>query len=287
VEGAVELEHRDVVTNGIRLHTVTAGPEDGPMVLLLHGFPEAWFGWRRQIPALVERGWFVVAPDQRGYNTSDKPRRTRDYRIERLVDDALGLIDAFGRERACVVGHDWGGMVGWFLALDHAHRVERFCAMNLPHPRVLARSLLGGRQLLRFWYTVAMQVPGLPERALSLGDHERLVRSLYANSTHRAFTPEQIEEYRRSWRQPGAIRATVAWYRAMFRHPRLPRGERVTRPTLIVWGKQDKALGFELVEPSRALCDDVELVVIDDAGHFVQHDAPDRVNDALLRFLAV
>lgn len=281
----MELTHRDVLTNGICLHTVTAGPEDGPMVLLLHGFPEAWFGWRRQIPALVERGFFVVAPDQRGYNTSDKPPRTRDYRMDRIVADALGLLDAFDRPKANVVGHDWGGMVAWWLALDHPERVERLCAMNLPHPRVLARSLLGVRQPLRFWYALAMQVPGLPERALSGGDHERLVRALYAHSARKPFTPEEVEEYRDSWRQPGAIRATVSWYRAALRHPALPKNDRVTVPTLIVWGKQDKALGYELVAPSRARCDRAEVLTIDDAAHFVQHDAPERVNAALLAFL--
>ena len=116
-------EHKLISTNGITLHTVTAGPEDGPLVLLLHGFPEFWYSWRRQIPALAAAGFRVLAPDQRGYNLSDKPRELSAGLLDALAADVLGLIDDAGRERAFVVGHDWGAMVAWWLALVAPQRL--------------------------------------------------------------------------------------------------------------------------------------------------------------------
>lgn len=284
--GGASLGHRRVATNGIELHVVTAGPEDGPMVLLLHGFPEAWFGWERQIGPLAARGKLVVVPDLRGYNTSDKPPRVRDYAVDVLTADVLGLLDAFGRRTATIVCHDWGGVLGWRLAIEHPERVERFCAMNIAHPSVLLRaSLTRPRQLARMWYVLALNLPSLPERTLARDRCDRLVRLMYANTVHKPFTADEIARYREAWEQPGALWSTLAWYRAALRHPRPLRSQRVTVPALIVWGRHDRAMGFELVAPSVALCDDAELVVIDDAAHFVQHDAPDRVNAALAAFI--
>ncbi len=276
---------REVVTRGARLHVVTEGPEDGPMVLLLHGFPETSAGWRRQMPALAEAGWFCVAPDQRGYGRSDKPARTRAYRIGALVDDALAVIDAMGRRRCHVVGHDWGGMVAWWLALDHPERVASFSALNIPHPWVFSRWLFTSRQLLRSWYIFAMQLPWLPERSLSQDDHDPLVRVMFANSTAKPFTPEEVASWKEAWSRPGALSGMLAWYRAMARWPTFPRARRVSVPTRIVFGKQDLALDWRMAEDSAALCDDVQLTLIEEAGHFVQHDAPDRVNRILLDFL--
>lgn len=278
-----DLVHRDVKTGGVRLHVVTAGPAEGPMVLLLHGFPEAWFGWRRQMGLLAARGYFVVAPDQRGYNTSDKPNPIRDYAVDRLTEDALGLATAFGRHKLSVVGHDWGGVVAWWLGLDHADRVERMCVMNMPHPKVLARSLRT-RQLARFWYVALFQIPGLAEGLLPRNDFRRLSRAMTENTVHQPFSDRDLAEYRNAWAQPGALPAMLAWYRAAVRYPRRPVHDRVTVPTLMVWGAQDTALGAELVEPSLAQCDQARLVRIEDAGHFVQHDAIDRVNEALAGF---
>jgi len=132
------MQFRLVETNGVRLHIAEGGPADGPLVLLLHGFPEFWYGWRKQIPALMEAGFHVVAPDQRGYNLSDKPRGIDAYRVGVLAGDAFGLMDAFGHERASVVGHDWGAAVAWRMALQRPERVERLGIINVPHPLVLA-----------------------------------------------------------------------------------------------------------------------------------------------------
>lgn len=281
-----DLRHRDVTTNGVRLHVVTAGPEDGPMVLMLHGFPECWYGWHKQIGPLAERGFFVVVPDQRGYNTSDKPEAVRDYVVPELVRDALGLIDAFGRDKVDLVCHDWGAMVGWWLAIEHPERLRSFCVMNLPHPRVFARALRSNpAQIARSWYTFVFQIPGLPDWLLRRNHAKRLEQSMRVNCNHPVLTEEDFAIYRQAWLQPGAIPSMIAWYRALFRHPRLPADRKVTVRTQMIWGKLDKALGFELVAPSVARCEDVRLTVFEDASHFVQHDAADRVNEVLARFL--
>ena len=280
------LSHREISTNGIRLHVVTAGPEDGPMVLMLHGFPEGWWSWHRHIGPLAERGYLVVVPDQRGYGPSDKPSRIRDYRMEPIVADALGLADHFGRATFDVVCHDWGGFVGWWLATEHPDRVASFCVMNVAHPRVFARALRTPAQLRRSWYMFAMQVPGLPEWLLTRNDHARLVEAMVKNVVHPVFDERDIEQYRECWRQPGCVPGMVAWYRALFRKPELPSRRRVTVPSRIVWGKQDEALGFEMVAPSARWCDRVEVTVIEDAGHFVQHDAAAEVEAILASWLS-
>ncbi|MCB9688236.1 MAG: alpha/beta hydrolase [Alphaproteobacteria bacterium] len=276
---------RRVRTNGIELEVRTLGPEDGPMVLMLHGFPECAHGWMRQAPALAEQGWFCVLPDQRGYGRSDKPPRLRDYRMGVLVDDARGLIDAFGRPKAHVVCHDWGGAVGWTLATTHPERVATLSALNMPHPGVMARHLRTPKQLRRSWYMFAFLLPRLPERAMTRDDHAELVRALFANTVRKAYSPEDLAAYREVWSQPGALSAMLRWYRAALLRPTIPALTRCVVPTQIVFGQQDRALDWQMAVDSAALCDDVALHLIEDAAHFVQHDVPERVTRLLLDFL--
>src|SRR5512134_3366243 len=133
----MDLEHSTIKTNGIQLHSVQAGPKDGIPVVLLHGFPEFWYGWRKQIPALAESGCRVIVPDQRGYNLSDKPRGVQAYCVDNLVNDIVGLIGALDYEKVNLVGHDWGALVAWMLAIKHPNRVHRLGIINVPHPTVL------------------------------------------------------------------------------------------------------------------------------------------------------
>jgi alpha/beta hydrolase fold len=165
MSGAPEVPgvvHDRITTNGITLHVAQAGPVDGDLVILLHGFPEPWWGWRHQIPALAQSGFRVLAPDQRGYNFSDKPLGRNSYRITTLAQDVLGLIDAMGRQRAAVVGHDWGGAVAWWLATYNPDRVERVAVLNCPHPVVFPRVLKRTpAQLLRSWYMFFVPAAGV------------------------------------------------------------------------------------------------------------------------------
>jgi pimeloyl-ACP methyl ester carboxylesterase len=284
----VELRHRTIATNGVRLHAVEAGPEDGPLLILLHGFPEFWYGWRRQIEPLAAAGFRVLAPDQRGYNRSDKPRSLSAYRLDALALDVAGLIDDAGRERACVAGHDWGGLVAWWLGIHHSGRVERLAILNVPHPWIMRRTLRKNpEQRRKSAYAVFFQLPWLPERALRKNDWALAVKHLRATSRPGTFTDEDLRLYREAWSQPGAMTAMLNWYRAAARRsPRLGPDLRVNVPTLLLWGARDRALLREMAPPSIGLCDDGRLVTFEEATHWVQHEEPDRVNPLLADFFS-
>jgi pimeloyl-ACP methyl ester carboxylesterase len=282
----MELEDRFATVDGVRLHYVEAG--EGPLVVLLHGFPEFWWSWRRQIPHLVEAGFRVVAVDQRGYAQSDRPPGWRDYRIERLAADVAGLIAALGEERAHVVGHDWGAAVAWMVATLHPERVDRLAILNVPHPARMEKALrTSPRQLLHSWYMFFFQIPWLPERLMRLGGR-RMLEKTYQDARPGAFTAEDFGRYEEALLGPGGLKGPIDWYRAALR--RLPTSTRklyrpIAAPTLVIWGEQDRFLGAELADPDPALVPDVRVVRLPDASHWVQHDEPDEVNRLLASFL--
>src|SRR5512134_2857495 len=175
----MELEHSTIKTNGIQLHIVQAGPQSGVPVMLLHGFPEFWYGWRKQIPALAEAGCRVIVPDQRGYNLSDKPEGVKAYSVNTLVDDIHGLIDALGYEKVNLVGHDWGAIVSWSVAHRHPDRLQRLGILNAPHPLVTRRFLLRDLdQIRRSWYIMYFQLPWLPEAGMRADNWRGAVHAL-------------------------------------------------------------------------------------------------------------
>ena len=285
-----------IPTNGIHLHAEAAGPEDGPLVVLLHGFPENWAGWINQIGPLARSGMRVVAPDQRGYNLSDKPAGVEAYQMHELVEDAVGIIDAFGRDRAVVIGHDWGAAVAWQVALRHPHRVEKLVILNVPHPAAHAQSLVEkptSGQMLRSWYIYMFQFRGLSEMLLGSVNAAGLRAMLKGSSKPGTFKKHQIDRYVEAWKQPGAITAMLNWYRAAFRSA-MDAGQkgyleeshkRVTVPTLILWGQKDPALIPQLAEWSLKWVDKGAVVRFPQATHWVQHDEAERVNNRILDFL--
>ncbi len=280
----VEVEHRDIVTNGVRLHCVVAGPADGELVVLLHGFPEYWRGMAGPLVALAHAGFRVVAPDQRGYGLSEKPEGIDAYRIEELSADIVGLIDALGRHKAHVVGHDWGAAVAWWVALTASDRVDRLVIINVPHPSVFAKTLRTERhQQRKSWYIGAFQLPWLPER-VAFGD--RMVKVLRRTSTPGAFGEDYLASLKREWRRPGAGTAMVNWYRASVRRrPERLEDKRVHVPTMIIWGRNDLALSEGMVKPSADLCDDVRVEFLPGATHWVLHDEPELTGELLVTFL--
>ncbi len=273
--------------NGLRLHAMAAGPTDGPLILLLHGFPEFWFGWRNQILPLAEAGYRVLAPDQRGYNWSDKPAGVRAYRAAELVADVDGLIRASGRSRATLIGHDWGAAVAWWTAIRLPSLVERLVVMNVPHPRVMATAVRHSwEQRLRSWYILYFQLPHLPEIGLRLPGWQPLERSMHSSARRGTFSPEVMRCYRQAWSQPGAMTAMINWYRALLRHrPERLATPEVLPPTLVIWGARDRFLISSMAAESVAQCRDGELALFEDATHWVQHEEPERVNQRILRFL--
>ena len=281
-------EHYNVATNGIRLHVVQAGPTNGPLVILLHGFPEFWYGWRKQIGALARAGYRVWVPDQRGYNHSDKPRGIAPYTLDHLAADIVGLINASGREKAAVIGHDWGAAVTWWLAGKYPHRLNRIGILNLPHPSVFFHTLRRNpRQWLKSFYILFFQLPWLPEWTARLGNWWLPSRSLIATSRPGAFSREDLQHYRAAWSQPGAYTSMLNWYRASVRRPsRPPNSVRISIPTLMLWGAQDPFLDRSMAQPSIDLCDNGELVMLEEAAHWLHHEEPRRVNFLLDTFLS-
>jgi pimeloyl-ACP methyl ester carboxylesterase len=305
------LEHRSIQTNGIRLHCAVDG--DGPLVLLLHGFPECWYSWRHQIAALAPR-FRVVAPDMRGYNLSDKPAGVASYALPELTADVLGLIHAFGEHEAVIVGHDWGGAVAWNFAMDHPAATRRLVAMNCPHPAIFAQHLRSDpTQLARSWYMFFFQIPWLPETLLGLNDAWAIGNAVRQSAVRRdAITDEDVAVLRAAASQPGALTSAINYYRGVFRGPELTAswplwlrrffyGDRpppaarvaledwpkISAPTLLIWGEEDVALGRELtlgLEP--LLTGPLTRHYIPNCGHWVQQEQPDLVNTYLLEFLA-
>ena len=275
--------------NNLDFHVVMAGPADGPLLLLLHGFPEFWYGWRRQIPALAAAGYHVWAPDQRGYNRSAKPRRVSDYDIDLLARDVIGMIDASGRRQVHLVGHDWGAAVAWWVAGHYPERLASLTILNVPHLHVMKEAILHNpAQRRRSWYIYFFQLPWLPELSLADRNWTNAVRSLKGSSRRGTFSNDDLAAYRQAWAQPGAMTGMLNWYRAAARSFfRLGNLGRIRVPTLMLWGAQDIALGRELAQPSIDQCDDGRLVYLEEASHWVQHEEPDRVNRLLLEHLEI
>ncbi|MBD2752437.1 alpha/beta fold hydrolase [Spirosoma validum] len=277
------MTHTFIETNGVQLHVVQAGPSDGPLMILLHGFPEFWYGWRHQIDTLAEAGFWVWVPDQRGYNLSDKPTGIAVYSIDTLVADVIGLIDAAGRQKAVIVGHDWGAAVAWWTAVVYPERIERLVVLNVPHPTVMqrfARRDLG--QMLRSWYIGFFQIPCLPERIFRLSNWALLARTLRSSSQSGTFTDADLQHYRTAWSKPGAFIAMVNWYRAALQKlPVRQASIRVTVPALLIWGTRDQFLKREMAPLSIDLCDNGRVVFFEDATHWVQHEEAKRVNELI------
>jgi len=282
------IEHVFLPTNGIRLQVTQAGTRYGPLVLLLHGFPEFWYGWRRQIRPMVEAGFRVWAPDQRGYNLSDKPQGIAAYRLDELARDILGLIDAAGVERCYLAGHDWGAAVAWWVALHFPERLHKLVILNMPHPAVLMHTLGSSlAQLRKSWYMFYFQLPFLPEAMLRNNDWEYMVRMLKGSSKPGTFSQEDIEQYRHAWWRKGAVHSMLNWYRAATRVPPDFSGDlRIRVPTLILWGAQDIALERGMAESSLDLCDQGKLVFFENSSHWVQHDEAEAVNKYLVDFFS-
>lgn len=279
-------QHREIQTNGIRMHYVMQGT--GPLVIFLHGFPEFWYSWRFQIPALADQGYRVVAPDLRGYNDTEKPGH--GYDIPTLLRDISGLIEGLGEERAIIVGHDWGGVLAWQFAIDYPQMTARLIIMNAPHPAAMEREIRTFAQLRKSWYVLAFQIPWLPEYVLSRNNANEIGRMLRGAALQKeAFPPSETEKYQQAMSKPGAIKSALSYYRQIVRHRRRAYGGartlRVDAPTLIIWGVHDIALGIELTHNLDQWVPNLQIRYISDSGHWVQQEQPEQVNRYVLEFL--
>jgi pimeloyl-ACP methyl ester carboxylesterase len=271
--------------SNVRLHAAAAGPKDAPVVVLLHGFPEFWYGWRRQIEPLSAAGFRVIVPDQRGYNLSSKPAGVSWYAMPELVSDVIAIADELGQEKILLAGHDWGAAVAWSAALLYPQRIAKLSVLNVPHPSVMRKFLsTRPRQFLRSWYMFFFQLPWLPEALFSAFNFRAGSRSLLRSSRPGTFTAEDLDQYRSAWSQPAALTAMINWYRALFRTRAKFSDKTVRVPTRILWGERDDFLLTEMAHESLRYCKSAELFTFANATHWLQHEEPARVSELLIDF---
>lgn len=284
------ITHRTVAANGLNFHVAECGTGDR-LALCLHGFPECWYSWRHQLPLLARLGYRAWAPDLRGYGDTERPAALRDYRIETLLDDVAGLIDAAQARETVLIAHDWGAIIAWWFAIRRLRPLERLVIMNVPHPAPFDRELRTWKQLRRTWYAVFFQLPRLPEAALRAGDY-RAVREAFRGSAidKSRFPDEVLQVYRDSAARPGAPTAMLNYYRAYgrggggTRQRALGYGS-IETPTLMIWGEEDVALRKETTYGTERWVPNLTLRYLPRVSHWVQQEAPETVNAMLEAWL--
>jgi pimeloyl-ACP methyl ester carboxylesterase len=277
-------QHEYITSNGIRLHYVTQG--EGPLMLMLHGFPEFWYSWRHQIPEFA-KDYKVVALDMRGYNESDKPSEQSAYVMEEFIKDVKGVIAGLGYEKCVLVAHDWGGAIAWNFAYAHPEMVERLMVLNMPHPAKFAAGLQTPQQLLKSSYIFLFQLPMLPEWLLQMNDYALLRNAFREMAINKnAFSEADIEAYKNAAAKPGALTAMLNYYRNAI-GSFAQEWDLLTVPTLMIWGESDQALGKELTYGTEEYVQDFRLKYIPNCSHWVQQERPELVSQYMREFLAL
>ena len=280
------VRHGYAQIGGVRLHYAERGAGD-KLVLLLHGFPECWYSWRHQLAALGE-DFHVVAPDLRGYNLSDKPPRINDYTLDKLADDVTGMMRHFGHEKAAIVGHDWGALIAWAVALEQPEYVSKLVAMQAPLPAAW-RDNLTLAQVLKSWHALFFQIPLLPEWLIRRNNFALLTRAFRRSLVNQmALSETDLAFYRTALSEPGALNSALNYYRANLRQLiSAPRPQlRVKCPTLFVYGEQDPFVLPSTVSGLERYVDaPFRELRIKRSGHWVQQEAKEEVNAALRDFL--
>lgn len=239
------------------------------------------------MPFLADKGYRVWVPDQRGYNLSEKPHAVKAYHTDELVQDLIGLIEATGKDKVTLVGHDWGGIVAWQAARACPERIGQLVILNAPHEAAMTQYLPSHpKQLLRSSYIFFFQLRGLPERLLQRSDWTLGITALKESSIDGTFTEEDYEMYKKAWSHPSAMRSMINWYRANLKSLTMPTLDpAVTVPTLIIWGGKDQFLGAGLAERSLSFCEKGQGVLLGEASHWLHHEEPERVNNLILDFI--
>jgi pimeloyl-ACP methyl ester carboxylesterase len=274
-----------VDSGGVKIHYVGLGKKDDPLVVMIHGFPDFWYSWRAQMPALATR-YHVVAIDQRGYNLSGQPEGVENYKVEKLVGDLLAVVDHFTRGKAIIAGHDWGGLVAWSFAMTHPDRIDRLIVLNLPHPRGLLRELqTNPQQQKNSQYARDFQKPDAARRVsadlLTFWVKDPQARNVYAAALKRSSMEGMLNYYKANYpRSPDDARVKSD---AAGAAPTFPP---VKCPVLLIHGLKDTALLPGALNDTWNWIDaDLTLVTIPAAGHFVQQDASDLVTRTMMSWL--
>jgi pimeloyl-ACP methyl ester carboxylesterase len=284
---------RTVAANGLSFAIDEAG-EGADIALCLHGFPESRLSWRHQLPMLAAAGWHAVAPDLRGYGGTTRPPLQADYHLDHLTADAAALFDVLGAQfdapgagRRLLIAHDWGALIAWVFALRKLRALDGLVIMNVPHPKVFTDVMRHSwAQRRKSWYAAFFQLPWLPEALLGARHAEAIGRAFTGMAIDKsAFPPDIIAHYRDNASQPGALTAMINYYRANARALAAEPAPLIETPTLMLWGEEDTALGLELTQGYAPLVRDFELVRFPQVSHWVQQEAPDKVNAAMRAWL--
>lgn len=281
------MEFHFAKVNGITLHYATAG--SGPLLILLHGFPEFWYSWRYQIEELAS-AYRVVAPDLRGYNLSDKPREVMAYTSENIAKDITELIKFLGEEKAYIIGHDWGGGVAWAMGRYYPQHILKMMVLNCPLPQLLMKNLFTNfSQLRKSWYMFLFQLPWLPEKQLSSNLPLFFKRGLRGWAYNKkAFSNEVIQEYVNAFQSKDSFRGPLNYYRAAFReglHKNKRKPHVYTIDTRVLWGENDKALGKELTfGMEQYFSGHFSIRYFSPCSHWIQHDFPEEVTKGIIQF---
>jgi pimeloyl-ACP methyl ester carboxylesterase len=278
-------QHDYIISNGIRLHYVTQG--EGPLMLMLHGFPEFWYSWRKQIPEFAQ-DYKVVALDLRGYNDSEKPTDQSAYVMSEFIKDIEGVIRGLGYDRCVLVGHDWGGAIAWNFAYAHPELVEKLIILNLPHPAKFAEGLRTPQQLLRSSYIFFFQIPWLPELLVQASGYQIVTAALTGMAVNKnAFSDADLAAYKEAATKPGALTAMINYYRNPFQQGIVNQKWGVLNvPTLMIWGEDDTALGKELTYGTESYVKNFQIRYIPNCSHWVQQERPDLVTQYMREYLA-
>ena len=287
-----QSQYADV--NGIRLHYVSEG--QGNLIMFVHGFPEFWFAWEKQLKEF-SKDYQAVAPDMRGYNLSSKPSNVEEYHVKNLIEDLKALAKYLGHEKMIMVAHDWGGAVAWSAAMRHPELLEKLIIINSPHPAVFARELLHNPDQQTASQYMLLLRSAKAERVLSENNYTRLADVLIQFGSKWAMSEEKRFKYIDAWSQPGALTGSLNYYRASPLYPptsnedekqisailNLPKEMLAVKvPTLVIWGEQDQALLTGNLEGLEDYVADLTVKKIPDGTHWVIHEQSELVN-ALIR----
>jgi pimeloyl-ACP methyl ester carboxylesterase len=269
--------------HGLVFDVRDVGPSDGPVVVLLHGFPQHNDSWDSVIDRLVAQGYRCLAPNQRGYSPGARPPRRRDYRMSELVADVGALIDASGARRVHLVGHDWGAAVAWSVAADMPERLETLSAVSVPHPAAFVKSFATSRQGLASWYMYVFQLPGIPEWLLTRRDGAVASKFLQRSGQ----LPTAAERDAQAMREPGVLKAAIHWYRAIPLSKPPTGDQKISVSTLYVWSDQDVALLPKAAhDTARYVTGEYRFEILPDVSHWIPDEQPDRLADLLLDWFA-
>lgn len=275
------VAHLDRIT----LHYAEMGPADGPLLILLHGFPDNCFGWRHQMPALAAAGFRVIAPDQRGYGLSGKPRGVKAYDLDELAEDVIALGRHFGEEKLRVVGHDWGASVAWWLCSTRSDAMEKAAMINAPHPAIWKQAMYADKeQRKKSRYVKMFRLRWLPEWMMRRRNYTALVEALEGSARPGAFEPDEWEHYRKAWSEPRALTSMIHWYRALLKKDLSAPMPRIEVPVLLVWGEKDEFADPSLARRSIELCERGGTLFFAEGTHWVLREEAASINPMLVTF---